>query len=42
MSQIELSMKVGWDKTAISHYVSGETLPKMDVLIAAWKKLDIN
>lgn len=42
MSQTELAKKVGCDKTAISHYVSGDRVPKMDVLIAICKELDIN
>lgn len=42
ISQTELAKKVGCDKTAISHYVSGERVPKMDVLISICSVLEID
>ena len=42
MSQTDLAKAVGCDKTAISHYLNGNRVPSVDILISICDVLDID
>lgn len=42
MSQTELAKEIGVDKTAISHYLNSDRIPRADVLLSICETLDIS